>query len=147
MDIVKDGGKFLFSKILVYYAYSFTNGPWKSMWVRYGYDPLQDPNARFLQILNIRISQDTLQSYLNKLWPTVQNYGGYVNVDFPSCEVSDNSVLVSEMRSKKTGLTISFFNVEVTQQFNINFVEFRDQRIVEFLGTVCRMERVGKFGW
>ena len=29
MDIVKDGGKFLFSKILVYYAYSFTNGPWK----------------------------------------------------------------------------------------------------------------------
>ena len=117
------------------------------MWVRYGYDPLQDPNARFLQILNIRISQDTLQSYLNKLWPTVQNYGGYVNVDFPSCEVSDNSVLVSEMRSKKTGLTISFFNVEVTQQFNINFVEFRDQRIVEFLGTVCRMERVGKFGW
>lgn len=117
------------------------------MWVRFGYNPLQDPNARFLQILNIRISQDTLQSYLNKMWPTVQNYGRYVNVDFPSCEVSDNSMLVSEMRSKKTGLTISLFNVEVTQQFNISFVEFRDQRIVEFLGSIYRMERVGKFGW
>ena len=32
--------------LLPHYAYFFTRGPWKSCWIKYGYDPRQSPDAR-----------------------------------------------------------------------------------------------------
>lgn len=36
-------------------AYYFINGPWRVMWVRYGYDPRKDPSARIYQTFDFRI--------------------------------------------------------------------------------------------
>ncbi|KAJ3154164.1 tau 95 subunit of transcription factor TFIIIC [Geranomyces michiganensis] len=40
--------------LLPLYAYSMTAGPWRDTWIRYGYDPRLDPEARFYQIIDVR---------------------------------------------------------------------------------------------
>jgi len=39
-------------------AYFFTSGPWRSMWVRFGYDPRTDPQAKIYQTLDVRIPRN-----------------------------------------------------------------------------------------
>ncbi|KAK6618973.1 hypothetical protein RUM44_003354 [Polyplax serrata] len=41
--------------ILPCVAYYFTNGPWRSLWVRFGYDPRKDPTSRIYQTLDYRV--------------------------------------------------------------------------------------------
>lgn len=41
--------------ILKRVAFFFYDGPWRSLWIKYGYDPRQDPASRFYQILDFRI--------------------------------------------------------------------------------------------
>ncbi|XP_030025119.2 general transcription factor 3C polypeptide 5 [Manduca sexta] len=36
-------------------AFHLKTGPWRAMWVRYGYDPRKDPGARIYQILDFRM--------------------------------------------------------------------------------------------
>ena len=36
-------------------AYYFTTGPWRVMWVKYGYDPRTDPSAKIYQTLDYRV--------------------------------------------------------------------------------------------
>lgn len=40
------------------------NGPWKLLWIKYGYDPRKDPEARKYQCLDFRLRQD---AYLKSL--------------------------------------------------------------------------------
>ncbi|KAJ3147212.1 tau 95 subunit of transcription factor TFIIIC [Geranomyces variabilis] len=40
--------------LLPLHAYSMTAGPWRDTWIRYGYDPRLDPEARFYQIIDVR---------------------------------------------------------------------------------------------
>lgn len=37
-------------------AYYFTNGPWRALWVRFGYDPRKDPSSKIYQIMDLRIN-------------------------------------------------------------------------------------------
>ncbi|CAG8510837.1 483_t:CDS:10 [Ambispora gerdemannii] len=46
--------KKMIKKLLPLYAYWMVNGPWRDCWIRYGYDPRKDKDARFLQLLDIR---------------------------------------------------------------------------------------------
>ena len=39
-------------------AYYFTSGPWRSTWVRFGYDPRTDPQAKIYQTLDVRIPRN-----------------------------------------------------------------------------------------
>lgn len=39
-------------------AYFFSNGPWRSLWVRFGYDPRKDPASRIYQTLDYRAKSD-----------------------------------------------------------------------------------------
>ncbi|RZB39524.1 general transcription factor 3C polypeptide 5 [Asbolus verrucosus] len=41
--------------ILPVVAYYFINGPWRISWVKFGYDPRRDPQARIYQTLDYRI--------------------------------------------------------------------------------------------
>lgn len=41
--------------ILPTLAYYFTTGPWRIMWVRFGYDPRKDFESRYYQQLDYRI--------------------------------------------------------------------------------------------
>jgi len=36
-------------------AYYFVTGPWRVMWVRFGYDPRLDPTSRIYQTLDYRL--------------------------------------------------------------------------------------------
>lgn len=41
--------------ILPYFGYYYSNGPWRAMWVRFGYDPRKLFESRFYQILDYRL--------------------------------------------------------------------------------------------
>ncbi|XP_014666071.1 PREDICTED: general transcription factor 3C polypeptide 5-like [Priapulus caudatus] len=43
--------------ILPLFAYYFLTGPWRSLWVRIGYDPRKDPTAKKYQTLDFRVRQ------------------------------------------------------------------------------------------
>lgn len=36
-------------------AYYFVNGPFRVMWVKFGYDPRKDPDAKIYQTLDFRM--------------------------------------------------------------------------------------------
>ncbi|CAM9984240.1 unnamed protein product, partial [Phaeothamnion confervicola] len=44
-------------------AYKATNGPWRQFWIRYGYTPHADPQARFLQALDVRVTSAILNEW------------------------------------------------------------------------------------
>jgi len=44
--------------VLPVVAYYFTSGPWRSMWVRLGYDPRTDPRAKVYQSLDARVPRE-----------------------------------------------------------------------------------------
>ncbi|XP_077333680.1 general transcription factor 3C polypeptide 5 [Lithobates pipiens] len=41
--------------LLPYMAYYMLTGPWRSLWVRFGYDPRKNPEAKMYQVLDFRI--------------------------------------------------------------------------------------------
>jgi len=41
--------------LLLAVAYNFKTGPWRNMWVKLGYDPREDINARKYQVLDYRL--------------------------------------------------------------------------------------------
>ncbi|KAI5091486.1 general transcription factor 3C polypeptide 5 [Silurus meridionalis] len=41
--------------LLPFLAYYMLTGPWRSLWVRFGYDPRKDPKAKIYQVLDFRI--------------------------------------------------------------------------------------------
>ncbi|XP_053138546.1 general transcription factor 3C polypeptide 5 isoform X2 [Hemicordylus capensis] len=41
--------------LLPYLAYYMLTGPWRSLWVRFGYDPRKHPDAKIYQVLDFRI--------------------------------------------------------------------------------------------
>ncbi|NXG91556.1 TF3C5 factor, partial [Stercorarius parasiticus] len=42
-------------RLLPYLAYYMLTGPWRSLWVRFGYDPRKHPEAKIYQVLDFRI--------------------------------------------------------------------------------------------
>ena len=48
-----------FKRILFALAYTTASGPFRDCWIRYGYDPRQDKDARLLQILDVRRHRST----------------------------------------------------------------------------------------
>jgi len=41
-------------------AYYFVSGPWRSTWVRFGYDPRTDPQAKIYQTLDVRVPRNKI---------------------------------------------------------------------------------------
>ena len=40
-------------------AYYFITGPWRTLWVRFGYDPRKNKEAKIYQLVDYRIRQST----------------------------------------------------------------------------------------
>ncbi|XP_035246853.1 general transcription factor 3C polypeptide 5 [Anguilla anguilla] len=59
LDIQPDKLKLL----LPYVAYYMLTGPWRSLWVRFGYDPRKTPEAKIYQVLDFRIRCGTKHGY------------------------------------------------------------------------------------
>ena len=58
--------------MLALVSYYFTNGPWKMLWVKFGYDPRSTTDSKQYQCLDYRIPReiamvDSLESKRNKL--------------------------------------------------------------------------------
>ncbi|XP_064616551.1 general transcription factor 3C polypeptide 5-like [Liolophura sinensis] len=51
--------------ILPLMAYYFITGPWRSLWVKLGFDPRKDPKAKIYQVLDFRIRQRGAVDKLN----------------------------------------------------------------------------------
>lgn len=41
-------------------AFSYLNGPWHTLWVKFNYDPRHDPTAKQYQVLDFRIGHSEL---------------------------------------------------------------------------------------
>lgn len=48
---------YLLGEVLPLLAYTFSNGPWRGLWCRHGYDPREHPEARFMQVLDLRMTR------------------------------------------------------------------------------------------
>lgn len=57
----EEGLQHAFLELLRVVAYNMSNGPWRGLWVRYGYDPSLDPVARFYQALDVRWKEAGLE--------------------------------------------------------------------------------------
>ena len=47
--------------VLPVIAFRYSNGPWRKMWCRMGFDPTTEPTMRRLQVVDFRIHQQTIQ--------------------------------------------------------------------------------------
>ncbi|KER26915.1 hypothetical protein T265_05903 [Opisthorchis viverrini] len=50
----------LYKGAIICFAYYMVRGPWSRSWIRYGYDPRTDPEARFYQVIDFRIKSHVL---------------------------------------------------------------------------------------
>ncbi|XP_034231129.1 general transcription factor 3C polypeptide 5 [Thrips palmi] len=87
-------------------AFYFVTGPWRVMWVRFGYDPRKDPSSRIYQTLDYRLRRKggmktkvkAKRSYTNyllpyKMTPACQAKVALLNKELPysSSEASEKS--------------------------------------------------------
>lgn len=52
----------LFKECLPYAAYTYSNGPFSNLWIRFGYDPSFHPSSRIYQLLNCRFPPQYLMT-------------------------------------------------------------------------------------
>ncbi|XP_055516216.1 general transcription factor 3C polypeptide 5 [Leucoraja erinacea] len=50
--------------LLPFVAYYMLTGPWRSLWVRFGYDPRKDSKAKIYQVLDFRLRCSTKHGYM-----------------------------------------------------------------------------------
>jgi hypothetical protein len=63
----------LFKECLPYVAFTYSNGPYKDLWIRFNYNVTKDPMNRIYQTINVRFQQQFLQTMSDKL---VNQLGG-----------------------------------------------------------------------
>ncbi len=51
---------------LPYVCYCCSQGPFKGLWIRFGYDPREHPEARFFQMVTFRLSPIIFQEASKK---------------------------------------------------------------------------------
>lgn len=56
----------LFKECLPYVAYSYSNGPYQRLWIRYGYDVTIEPTSRVYQIITCRFNIKLLNDVSEK---------------------------------------------------------------------------------
>ncbi|EFA82677.1 transcription factor IIIC-epsilon subunit [Heterostelium album PN500] len=67
----KRGGSLRYLKILMpFVAYSFVNGPWRLCYLRYGYDPRVDQEARMYQGVDFRLDKEANNSKIRRTFVT-----------------------------------------------------------------------------
>eukprot|EP00727_Mastigamoeba_balamuthi_P011091 m51a1_g6604 hypothetical protein (1108) ;mRNA; f:3563-8547 len=49
-------------RVMPYYCYYFTNGPWRSFYIKLGYDPRLDPEARRYQVVDLRLGEEQVSA-------------------------------------------------------------------------------------
>uniref|UniRef100_A0A4W3IUZ7 Ral transcription factor IIIC subunit 5 n=1 Tax=Callorhinchus milii TaxID=7868 RepID=A0A4W3IUZ7_CALMI len=78
--------------LLPFVAYYMLTGPWRSLWVRFGYDPRKDSKAKIYQVLDFRLRCSTKHGYLPSDMPvkakrSTFNYSLPITVSKPAPQV------------------------------------------------------------
>ncbi|XP_005142551.4 general transcription factor 3C polypeptide 5 isoform X1 [Melopsittacus undulatus] len=68
--------------LLPYLAYYMLTGPWRSLWVRFGYDPRKHPEAKIYQVLDFRIRCGMKYGYASNDMPVKAKRSTY-NYNLP----------------------------------------------------------------
>jgi len=69
VDIMKSYGRqnrWLAKESISVYTYIFGVGPWRNSCIRFGYDPYSDPQARFYQSIEFRLTEGQLSNFVEK---------------------------------------------------------------------------------
>uniref|UniRef100_A0A8C9A4I1 Ral transcription factor IIIC subunit 5 n=1 Tax=Prolemur simus TaxID=1328070 RepID=A0A8C9A4I1_PROSS len=88
--------------LLPYLAYYMITGPWRSLWIRFGYDPRKNPDAKIYQVLDFRIRCGMKYGYAPSDLPVKAKRSTY-NYSLPITVKKTPSQLVT-MHDLKQGL-------------------------------------------
>ncbi|XP_077003591.1 general transcription factor 3C polypeptide 5 [Tamandua tetradactyla] len=88
--------------LLPFMAYYMITGPWRSLWIRYGYDPRKNADAKIYQVLDFRIRCGMKYGYAPNDMPVKAKRSTY-NYSLPITVKKTPSQLVN-MHSLKQGL-------------------------------------------
>ncbi|XP_061055688.1 general transcription factor 3C polypeptide 5 isoform X5 [Eubalaena glacialis] len=91
--------------LLPFMAYYMITGPWRSLWIRFGYDPRKHPEAKIYQVLDFRIRCGMKYGYAPSDMPVKAKRSTY-NYSLPITVKKTTSQLVT-MRDLKQGLGAS----------------------------------------
>ncbi|XP_007670967.2 general transcription factor 3C polypeptide 5 [Ornithorhynchus anatinus] len=91
--------------LLPYLAYYMITGPWRSLWVRFGYDPRKNPEAKIYQVLDFRIRCGMKYGYAPNDMPVKAKRSTY-NYSLPITVKKTPSQLIT-MHDLKQGLGAS----------------------------------------
>ncbi|XP_029467819.1 general transcription factor 3C polypeptide 5 [Rhinatrema bivittatum] len=89
--------------LLPFMAYYMLTGPWRSLWVRFGYDPRKNPEAKIYQVLDFRIRCGMKYGYTPNEMPVKAKRSTY-NYSLPITVKKTASQTIS-MQDLKHGLT------------------------------------------
>uniref|UniRef100_A0A2K6QN71 General transcription factor 3C polypeptide 5 n=1 Tax=Rhinopithecus roxellana TaxID=61622 RepID=A0A2K6QN71_RHIRO len=88
--------------LLPFIAYYMITGPWRSLWIRFGYDPRKNPDAKIYQVLDFRIRCGMKHGYAPSDLPVKAKRSTY-NYSLPITVKKTPSQLVT-MHDLKQGL-------------------------------------------
>ncbi|TKC51774.1 hypothetical protein EI555_013349 [Monodon monoceros] len=88
--------------LLPFMAYYMITGPWRSLWIRFGYDPRKHPDAKIYQVLDFRIRCGMKYGYAPSDMPVKAKRSTY-NYSLPITVKKTSSQLVT-MQDLKQGL-------------------------------------------
>ncbi|XP_030063619.1 general transcription factor 3C polypeptide 5 isoform X1 [Microcaecilia unicolor] len=89
--------------LLPYMAYYMLTGPWRSLWVRFGYDPRKNPEAKIYQVLDFRIRCGMKYGYTTNEIPVKAKRSTY-NYSLPITVTKTASQTIN-MQDLKHGLS------------------------------------------
>ncbi|KAK7813565.1 hypothetical protein U0070_000615 [Myodes glareolus] len=95
--------------LLPYMAYYMITGPWRSLWIRFGYDPRKHPDAKIYQVLDFRIRCGMKYGYGSRDMPvkakrSTYNYSLPITVKKTSLPCSHVANQLVNIRDLKQGL-------------------------------------------
>lgn len=88
--------------LLPFMAYYMITGPWRSLWIRFGYDPRKYPEAKIYQVLDFRIRCGVKHGYAHNDMPVKAKRSTY-NYSLP-ITVKKMPSQVATMQDLKQGL-------------------------------------------
>ena len=131
------------TELLSRLCYRFRNGPWKGTWVKRGYDPRKDPNARQYQVLDYSLPADSWKKVLRykessssatgnqSAHHQLNNNNSNNNNNFASTSVSAgaNSLLGLPPLATSYPALCAFAGIPATQSTQLQLCDINDPQI------------------
>ncbi|EPQ17577.1 General transcription factor 3C polypeptide 5 [Myotis brandtii] len=89
--------------LLPFMAYYMITGPWRSLWIRFGYDPRRHPEAKIYQVLDFRIRCGMKSGYTSNEMPVKAKRSTY-NYSLPITVKKASANQLVTMQDLKQGL-------------------------------------------